>query len=104
MKLFAIILYLISIFAGTNTNAMETELYADTAEVIFVDYENDSVLIKNSVGHMYEFYGTEDYCEGDLVSVILNDNGTEKVMDDIIVSVRYSGYWTDGGFLYPQKN
>ena len=33
-----------------------------------------------------------DWLEGDIVNLIMCDNGTEKIEDDIIIYARYSGY------------
>ena len=33
-----------------------------------------------------------DWLEGDIVSLIMCDNGTEEIKDDIIVYVKYNGY------------
>ena len=33
-----------------------------------------------------------DWLEGDIVSLIMCDNGTEDITDDMIIYVKYSGY------------
>ena len=33
-----------------------------------------------------------DWLEGDIISLIMCDNGTEDIEDDIIIYTRYSGY------------
>lgn len=33
-----------------------------------------------------------DWLEGDIVNLIMCDNGTEKIEDDIIIYLKYSGY------------
>ena len=63
-----------------------------TARITNLDRQNDIVTIEMANGHIYQFYGCEDYCEGDYVSAILWRNGTDVVTDDVIVSVHYSGY------------
>ena len=68
-------------------------LYAQTAIVTDLDYENDIVTVENANGFAYQFYGCEDYDEGDFVSMICYSNGTEVVTDDVILSVRYSGFY-----------
>ena len=67
-------------------------IYAMTAEVTNLDYNNDVVTIETATGLVFEFYGTEDYDEGDLVSCVMYTNFTAEVTDDIILNVRYSGY------------
>lgn len=67
-----------------------------TAKVTNLDYESDVVTVQMANGHIYEFYGCEDYCEGDYVSAIVWRNGTDVVTDDVIVAVHYSGYCNYG--------
>ena len=36
-----------------------------------------------------------DWLEGDIASLIMCDNGTEDITDDIIIYVKYSGYFEE---------
>lgn len=67
-------------------------LYPATATVTDLDYERDIVTVENANGYAYQFYGCEDYAEGDLVSMILYSNGTDDITDDEILMVYYSGF------------
>lgn len=67
-------------------------IYPDTMIITNLDYENDIVTVENSNGFLYQFYGTEDYTEGDFVSCIMWTNGTQKVTDDEIIRACYSGF------------
>lgn len=69
-------------------------LYPTTAFVTELDYENDLVYITDTNGHCWSFYGTEDWQIDDVCSCIMNNKGTEKVFDDEILKVRYSGHFT----------
>lgn len=66
--------------------------YALTALVTEVNRENDTVTCINSVGNTWQFYGTEDWQEGDCASLLMWDNGTESVTDDEIHSARYNAW------------
>ena len=46
--------------------------------------------METSTGHIYEM-DAEDYDIDDIVSLIMFDNGTEDITDDIILSARYAG-------------
>lgn len=73
---------------------MPVGLYPAAAVVTGLDYEADIVTVEKGNGMIYEFYGTEDYAEGDVVSMIMWDNGTtDDVSDDWVVDARYSGFW-----------
>lgn len=64
-------------------------LYANTCQV--VDIESDNVVVVEDVsGHVWAFEGSEDYDINDYVSLIMYNNGTDEVVDDIIISVRYN--------------
>lgn len=66
--------------------------YALTALVTEVNRENDTVTCINSVGNTWQFYGTEDWQEGDCASLLMWDNGTESITDDEIHSARYNAW------------
>lgn len=64
-------------------------LYPDAMTI--TDISGDLVTIESSTGNQFQFYGAEDYEEGDLVAVLMYSKGTENVTDDIIIRVRYAG-------------
>lgn len=66
--------------------------YAMTAIVSVLDYAGDTVTVENATGFTWCFKGTEDWEIGDVASLVMDDNGTEIVIDDLVVSARYSGY------------
>ena len=69
------------------------EIYPKTAKVIEVNYADDLVTIETCTGITYTFEGCEDWVEGDGVSLIMEDNGTESILDDCILMAEYTG-WT----------
>lgn len=66
-------------------------IYPNTMVITETNYETDTVTMSTCSGVTYQFEGVEDYYVGDLVSVIMFDNGTPEVYDDIILSHRYAG-------------
>ena len=68
------------------------EWYPMTARVMEVNYTEDTVTVMTSTGHLFAFYGCEDWQEGDCASLIMEDNGTENITDDEIVQARYSAW------------
>lgn len=83
-----IITLIIIVLCGVAT----AELYPETARVIEVNYEEDTVTVETFNGFTFIFEGCEDYTEGDGVALIMEDNGTEKVYDDEIVMAQYCGW------------
>ena len=66
-------------------------LYPETMVVTNLNTENDIVTMETSTGFIYEMDGVDDYMVGDLVSLIMDDNGTADIRDDRIVSAQYAG-------------
>ena len=69
------------------------EIYPQTAIVTEVNYTDDLVTVETFTGFQFSFEGCEDWMEGDCASLIMDDNGTDKIFDDLIIMARYSG-WT----------
>lgn len=69
------------------------DVYPMTAKVVEVNYDEDIVTVETFTGFLFSFEGCEDWAEGDCASLIMDDNGTEKILDDVIVMAQYSG-WT----------
>lgn len=84
---------------GCNVNmAVSMEVYPASAVVTEIDYGNDLVTVKNATGLEYEYYGAADYEEGDVVSLLMCNAGTrDTIEDDMILSVRFSGYYVEAG-------
>lgn len=69
-------------------------VYVRTMEITAMNYDTDVVTCVDPVGFQWEFYGCEDYCEGDLVSCLMDTMGTEDtILDDYILDTWYTGYW-----------
>ena len=89
MKILAI---LIMMMMSIHNNTTEYHRYATTTVVTKIDYATDTVVCEDSAGYEWAFYGIEDWCIGDVCSMVMCDNGTPSILDDTIESVRYSGY------------
>lgn len=66
-------------------------LYPNAGIVTRVDHAQDTVTVTTQNGHMWEFAPAEDWCEGDLCAMMMDDMGTAEIVDDMIVSARYCG-------------
>lgn len=69
----------------------ESENYPETGKVVSIS--GDAVTVETSTGNLFEFYGSEDWFVGDIVSMIMDSCGTANVKDDVIITVKYSGVW-----------
>ena len=73
--------------------------YPMTGIVTNVDHDLDIVTFKDCTGHLWDFYGAEDWEEGDICSCIMNDMGTPSIIDDeIIGEPKYSGRFEMWGY------
>ena len=88
-KLTAIALILILTAIALTASA---EIYPLTAKVVEINYDDDIVTVETFTGFLFSFEGCEDWTEGDCVSLIMDDNGTEKIFDDEIIMAQYGGW------------
>lgn len=65
-------------------------IYPTTMQITKID--GDLVTMETATGFAYEMLGAEDYEAGDLISVLMFNNGTKYITDDVILSVQYSGW------------
>ncbi len=77
----------------TYANANSCIEYPTCGIVIEVNEEENLVIFQDFTGNQWSFEGTEDWCVNDICACIMNDNGTVIIYDDIIVSVRYCGWF-----------
>lgn len=68
-----------------------SHLYPMSGIVTAIDREADIVEVTTQNGHIWAFYGAEDWMEGDVCALLMNDCGTPTILDDEIISVRYCG-------------
>lgn len=52
---------------------------------------NDTVTVEDSNGNLWSFDGVEDWEINDSCALIMNDNNTKDIRDDVIISTRYQG-------------
>lgn len=72
--------------------AAYAEIYPQTFIVNAIDPAQDAVILIDSNGDEWIWFGIEDYYVDDIVAAIMDDNGTEIIYDDTIIMIRYSGY------------
>lgn len=76
----------------SETRKAHHTLIADTG-VIMDEPDGETIIATLQSGHMFCFDDEDhDWCVGDLVTMIFDDNGTPIITDDIIISYRYSGW------------
>lgn len=67
-------------------------IYPLTTIIRDIDPEQDIVYAEDCNGNIWTFYGVEDWDIDDICSMIIYDNDTDIIYDDIILKVQYGGY------------
>lgn len=88
-----VIILICAMFFVAAVRQPVSKTYANTGRVMAISAGTDTVIVEDCSGNLWAFYGVEDWMEGDCVSLVMSDAGTEELTDDEILSVRYSG-WT----------
>lgn len=66
--------------------------YPKTTVCLAVNHQTDTVTVADCNGTEWQFAGCQDFEEGDLIALIMNDNDTpDNIWDDTVVTARYSG-------------
>lgn len=66
--------------------------YPRTGVVWVLDHDDDIVVVRDPIGQCWTFFGINDWQIGDMVAMIMNDNGTPYCLyDDLIVQTRCCG-------------
>ena len=55
------------------------------------EIKNDTVTVEDTNGNLWSFNGAEDWEINDTCALIMNDNNTKDICDDVIISTRYQG-------------
>ena len=74
-------------------NPTSGRTYPHCGIVCEVNASENLVTFEDASGNLWSFFGSEDWQPGDIVSVMMYDNGTEKtIYDDQIIEARYNGH------------
>ena len=90
MKKFIAIITVLALIVAFSTAC--AEIYPQTFIVGMVDPVQDALILIDSMGNEWFWFGIEDYEAGDIVAAIMEDNGTAIIYDDAIITMRYTGY------------
>lgn len=76
-----------------NTTKLGTiTMYPKTTICLAVNHQSDVVTVADCNGTEWTFGGCQDFEEGDLIALIMNDNATpDNIWDDTVSTARYSG-------------
>ena len=89
LTLTALFILLAGVCAVNTDNNTTTDIYTKTAQIVEIDILNDTVTCVDSTGEAWEFYGAEDWQEGDFVALTMDTKGTKDIYDDEIIETIY---------------
>ena len=94
-----IVILTISVSAATPKAQMQkvptiaiSSVYALAAKVVELDKAQDIVTAMDGNGNLWQFYHCEDWFINDCVILIMDNNGTSIIYDDIILKTLYSNW------------
>ena len=69
---------------------MSAHIYPETA--VIIEINDETIIAYSANGNRFTIHASpEDWFPGDLVSLVMYDNNTDIVYDDVILQIRYSG-------------
>lgn len=81
---------LLAYIAGQT--CMSAHIYPETAVLTSINSAAEEITVTCANGNRFAVRtASEDWCIGDLCSLLVYDNNTETVEDDKILQIRYSG-------------
>lgn len=91
------LLLLLALIGGLTTIVMFSEkpattTYSMTCKVVELDHENDLVILVDANGFEWTWEGIEDWQIGDCASLMMDNNGTAEIFDDVILSMSYNAW------------
>ena len=75
----------------TYTTINETHYVIET-EVINVNTTTDTIQIKDTHGEVWEFFGIDNFQEGDSIIVLMDNQKTHTIYDDEILNVHFDPF------------
>lgn len=78
-----------TIFYSANPCATDLEFYPKSGTVVELETATDTVVVEDRSGNFWSFEGIEDWMIDDHCAMIMCNNGTSEISDDIICKVIY---------------
>ena len=92
MVIVMLIVVIVVIFGGVTIAKFNNNNYTREGVVIAIDASNEEVIIVDTTGNEWCFYGV-GYEEGDTVTMTMDNNNTDNIInDDIIKNVIVNTY------------
>ena len=94
MKKFLVIAMALLLIGGGAT--AESREYPRFGNVIDIEYDTFFYTVDDGIGNLWDFFADKDFFYGDLVCMVMNDNGTPDNLYDDKVSDCYAITYEEG--------
>lgn len=84
---------------GATCAPTDMGFYTLNTVAVDVNEETNTAVCVDFNGNEWSFEGIEDYNNGDYITMLMCDNGTPIIYDDVICATHYDG-WLCGDFGY----
>ena len=86
------VMLIVTIFGGATIARLINNNYTREGVVVAIDTSNEEVIVVDTTGNEWCFYGV-GYEEGDTVTMTMDNNNTDNIInDDIIKNVTVNTY------------
>ena len=82
------LILLLAALLNANNYYPECGIVTDVTQTGIEAWET-TVTFETMNGNLFQDYGGEDLEKGDVIALIMNNNGTVNVYDDMVIDVRY---------------
>lgn len=99
MNFMTLVMTIIQLFNLSDAKPIpkEVNVYPLVTVVSEVDRAQDIVTFETNNGDLFEWEGVEDLEVNDTCALMMCDMGTPEIKDDVILSIRYSGFEVERG-------
>lgn len=74
---------------GGNPFTEECQIYPLSVQITDLNYEDDTITFTDFRGENWVYIGCEDWEIGDNANLIMYNNMTSEIYDDIILTIKY---------------
>ena len=90
-KIFVLLSAMVLALFNSAIDFESSNFYPTCGTVVEVNLEEDYILIKDFSNNLWMMSDCEDWAVNDLVAMIMYDNNTSIIYDDIIIDAKYCG-------------
>jgi len=90
-RIFVLVFAMVLALFNSTINSESSNFYPTCGTVVEVNLKEDYILIKDFSNNLWMMSDCEDWAVNDLIAMIMYDNNTSIIYDDIIIDAKYCG-------------